>query len=344
MKHIPTPLIVGGILAGVMAILPLAFPYTLIQDKIELGLGRVIHGNAEIGDISFSYTPLPEFSLNRVVIDKSNEASIEHIVVPLSIRNVLSLGKELHGIRLENAVFSQKFALSLTNRLVPDANTPILIQRLALNNIAITLTQGKLGPAEAVLDLQTNGDLEKLAVQSSDNKLLLEVHPAPNNNFKVIFSAKNWTLPFGHPVEFEYVNLLGTADTNGIQVNDIRAGLYNGLVTGTAQLLWGERWTLAGQVSAKNIRAEQLVTVFSPVTRASGILNGDGTFSYEATTYSDLFATPNLSGNFVLSNGMLHNLDLITPLKSPNQSIIRHGGQTNFSLFNGQIEVKQGNT
>lgn len=341
MKHIPTPLIVAAILLVLLAALPLAFPYSLIQDRIENGLSRIVHGKASIGSIQFEYAPLPEFSLNHVSIDGEEQANISRIVIPLSVRNLVNLGKELYGIRVENAIFSQKFALGLTNRLTPDSSKQVRIQHIGLSDASIKLERGQLGPASAAIDLLPDGSLEKLSVQSPDNKLLLEIHPAPNNTFKVLFSAKNWSLPFGHPVEFEYINLLGTANQDGIQINDIRAGLYNGLVTGTGQLFWSDPWTLSGQVSAKNIRAEPLLQVFSPVTRATGILNGDATFGYEAMSYTDLFNNPTLSGRFVLNNGMLHNMDLITPLKSPSQEIIRHGGQTNFNLLNGSFEAAQ---
>lgn len=341
MRRIPTPLLIAFILAALIAIAPLVFPYSMIQPKLENKISQIAHGKVVIGAIRFGYTPAPAFFLDQVQID-AGEASIGKIRIPITARNLLSFGKQLRDITLEDATFSRQFAIGLPQRLTPGVGEHLRIDQMNLENVSVKLEQGLVGPTSGILDFKEDGQVENLTVNSADGKLQLQIQPAEPESFNLQFSAKNWKLPFGYPLDFEYINITGKSNRNVLQITDIRAGLYNGLIAGNGQLIWEDKLKLSGQFNARNIRAEQLIAVFSPVTRASGLLAGEGTFRAEAVQYPDLLKTPQLQGKFTIRDGMLHNIDLITPLKSPSQETVRHGGQTNFNTLSGAIAI-QGN-
>ncbi len=339
MKNISARTIILILLAIAVGVLPLVFPYSLVKDKLEARLGQTLHGKVEIGNMHFSYLPTPAFLLDQVTIDSADAASIKQIFIPITPRNLLSFGRTLHDVALSEPVFSHNFALTLPERLAQQTQATHL-DKLILDNASLRMEQGTLGPFAAELDFKENGQIEILTVHSPDNKVQLQIQPATPGNFTVHFSAKHWQLPFAYPVNFEYINLAGQANSEALQITDIRAGLYNGLITGNGQLLWNGRWQLSGQIQAKNIRAEPLIAVFSPVTRATGILHGDGTFRFNADHYAKLFDTPKLQGHFTIADGMVHNIDLITPLKSPAPDIVRYGGQTSFNQLRGTLGVQ----
>ncbi len=339
MKHISTRMITLILLTISTGVLPLVFPYDLIKGKLEARLGQTLRGKVEIGKISFSYQPSPAFLLDQVIIDSADAASIKLITIPVTPRNLLSFGRTLHDVALSEPVFSRSFALTLPERLAQQTPTTRL-DKLTLSNASARLEQGTLGPFSAELDFKENGQIETLTVHSPDIKVQLQIQPATPGNFTVHFSAKHWQLPFAHPVNFEYINLAGQANREALQITDIRAGLYNGLVTGNGQLRWNGRWQLSGQIQAKNIHAEPLITVFSPITRATGILHGNGSFRFHADHYAKLFDSPQLQAHITIADGMVHNLDLITPLKSPTPDRVYHGGQTSFNLLRGTLGIQ----
>lgn len=341
-KNIPTPLIVAAILVALLALLPLAFPYGWVKPKVEVGIGKLIHGKVEIGDINFSYSPAPVFTLERVQINSADDAVINRVVIPMSARNLLSFGNRFYGVILDGVTLSRKFAMRLPEQFAPEGKPDIRVDNVKLENVTVKLDKTTLGPITGLLEFKEDGRADKLTIPSDDGKMMLEIQPAKPGSFKVIFSAKDWALPFGHPVQFDYVNLIGTSDSEVLQVSDISAGLYNGVITGNAELRWGDTLTLGGAFKAKNLRAESLISVFSPITRATGILSGEGQFRYEATQHTQLFQTPQLQAQFLIQNGMLHNIDLISPLKSPPQETVRHGGQTNYDTLSGQISLRDG--
>ncbi|MDR3410313.1 MAG: AsmA family protein [Formivibrio sp.] len=342
MKNISARTIFFIILISAVAVLPLVFPYNLVKNKLEARLNQTLHGKFNIGEIHFSYLPTPAFQLDQVTIDSADEASIRQIKIPVTPRNLLSFGRALHGVTLIEPVFSRNFALSLPDRLPQETAGPH-IDKLVLDQASIKLEQSTLGPYSSELNFKANGQIEALNLNSPDGKVQLQIQPVSAGNFKVSFSAQNWQLPFAYPVNFEYINMVGLANSEALQITDIQAGLYNGLVTGHGQLLWKGAWQLSGQIQAKNIRAEPLIAVFSPVTRATGLLHGDGSFRFNASNYIQLFDTPQLLGHFTIMDGLIHNLDLITPLKSNSSEIVQHGGQTSFNLLRGTLGI-QGKT
>ncbi|WP_373974415.1 AsmA family protein [Chitinibacter sp. SCUT-21] len=330
-----------GLLAtgGIIAAAPLIFPYGLIKSDLESTLSKVSGSKAQIGSIHFSYTPKPVFSLENVVLDSADTASIQRIEIPINTYNVLNWGKSLRDISLNQATFSRAFALDIPNKLQPAADKPIKISRLNLVQTSVKLENSTIGPVDGQLRFKADGGIDDLLITADEGRAELQVQPEQGENFKVQFNAKGWKLPLGYPVHFEYLKLIGRANTEGIEIADIRADLYNGLVTGNGQLNWKQGWELTGQLFGKNIQVEPLIEIFSPVTRSSGRMNADAVFRYTAADYASLFNKAQISGRFIIQDGMLSNFDLVTPLKTQSPTVQSRGGQTNFNTLSGGIAI-----
>lgn len=341
MKNVSTRILILVLLVIAAGLLPLVLPYGMLKPKLESHLSQALRGKVEIGRIHFSYLPKPALLLEELTLDSADAAQIKQVVIPASLRNLLGFGKSLHEVKLSGPVFSRAFALGLPERL--SSESPLRLGEIALDDVVLNTEQGALGPFKAKIALTSDHRFETLTAQLADGKANLQIQPAGSGNFSMIFSAKNWQLPISHPLNVEYLNLTGQTNGDALQITDLRAGLYHGLVTGSGQLRWNGRWQLSGQIQAKNIQAEPLIAAFSPVTRATGLLQGEGAFRFNADHYTRLFDTPQLQGRFTLVDGLLHNIDLITPLKSSSTEIVRHGGQTSFNQLRGTLGV-QGKT
>lgn len=339
MKKISFRSILLATLLILLVALPGVLPYSLILPHVKTSLSNHVQGQVNIDSMSFSYLPTPQFSLHTISIDSPEQAHIQQAIIPVTARNILSLGRALYGINLINAVVTPQFASKLATRLQPQ--TPaIRIDAMSLENVSIKLEQGPLGPFSAQLAFNKNNQIETLDIHSLDNKAQLQIQPSGPDQFKILFSADHWTPPFAHPVNFEYVQLSGEANSSGMIISEIRAGLYNGLITGKGELSWNNHWQLNGRIEAKNIRAEPFIAIFSPKTRATGILRGEGTFQYQSEHFVQLLDTPVLQGSFSIQDGILHNIDLITPLKTPLENKVQLGGQTRFDQFSGVLSAR----
>ena len=336
----PKNLLIGSVVfIGLAAALPLVFPYNSFKNELENKLSQMHGGKTNIGNIDFSYQPAPVFTLHNVVIDNPETAQLAEVIIPVTSYNLLNWGKSMRDVVIRNATFSRAFALDLPNRIKADATEGLRIDRLNIEQASVKLESSTVGPIDGELHFNPNGSIGDLVIRADQGRAEIQVQPAEAGQFKVQFNAKGWELPFGHPVKFDFLKLMGTANTEGLQVSDIRGDVYGGLITGSAQLVWGKDWVLTGQVFSKNISVEPLITLFSPVTRSTGRMNSDVTFKYQSTSYNQLFKQPQIQGRFIIQDGTLHNFDLITPLKSQSPTVLRRGGQTNFSTLAGGIAI-----
>ncbi|MGL6040892.1 MAG: hypothetical protein ACRC01_06805, partial [Deefgea sp.] len=253
--------------------------------------------------------------------------------------NLLNFGQSIRDVVVRNAEFSRAFALDLPNRIKSDTSNGVKIDRLNLERASVKLEASSVGPIDGELHFNPDGSIGDLVIRADQGRAEIQVQPATAGQFKVQFNAKGWELPFGHPVKFDFLKLMGTANSEGLQISDIRGDIYGGIVTGSAQLSWGEEWILTGQIFSKSLNVEPLITVFSPVTRSTGRMNSDVTFKYQSASYNQLFKQPQIQGRFIIQDGTLHNFDLITPLKSQSPTVLRRGGQTNFSTLAGGITI-----
>ncbi|QZA77994.1 hypothetical protein K4H28_00675 [Deefgea tanakiae] len=335
----PKNLLIGSaVIIGLAAALPLVFPYDAVKNQLENKLTKINGGKTTIAKIEFSYQPAPVFTLQNVVIDSPEAAQIAEVAIPVTSYNLLNYGKSIRDVTVRNATFSRAFALDLPNRVKSDTSG-VKIDRLNLEQASVKLESNTVGPIDGELLFNPDGSIGDLVIRADQGRAEIQVQPASAGQFKVQFNARGWELPFGHPVKFDFLKLMGTANADGLLISDIRGDIYGGIVTGSAQLAWGQEWILTGQIFSKTINVEPLITVFSPITRSTGRMNSDVTFKYQSPTYNQLFKQPQIQGRFIIQDGTLHNFDLITPLKSQSPTVLRRGGQTNFSTLAGGITI-----
>ncbi|WP_028456343.1 AsmA family protein [Chitinilyticum litopenaei] len=339
MKILTRLLLVLAVLLGISAVLPLLFPYSLVADRFERQLSQITRGKVSIAEIGFAYTPMPAFQLRRMTIDNAETATVASVEIPLSLSMLLAEQYSLTGVRLEGAKVSRQFAQNLPQRLQGDSRGALL-ENLQFSNSTITLEKGSLGPLSGEIRFYKDGRIAEIEMSAnSEGQAHLRAVPGQQGEFMLEFQASNWTLPLRHPLKFDSVRLAGKANTAGLSIDAIQATLYGGALSGNAQLFWDNNWALSGQLQAKQLNADSLLQVFSPVTRVSGRLQGELQFQLQAPTYQTLLDNAAAQGSFLIKDGNVHNMDLVAPLKAQAASVALHGGQTPFNTLTGRLGI-----
>ena len=83
-------------------------------------------------------------------------------------------------------------------------------------------------------------------------------------------------------------------------ISEWDASLLNGTVSGTANLRWGDSWTVDGVVTARNVYA----AVFAPALVSDGKAEGSGKFQMRGAP-GKLASTARLDGSFTVTRGVL---------------------------------------
>lgn len=338
MKRISVRWMLFVLLALSLLLLPAIFPFGQLRSPIKERLGRMLQEPVQIKTIDFRYLPAPALILHQMDIEGPASASIGQLRIPLTVRNLLGFGQHLHEIHLQDVTVSPRFVQAWRDR-IDSGQLQLPLKRLVITNGNIQLGEQKLGSLRAQFEFSDAGLFHSINVGSPDEKLSLHLQPKPSGGFSIQLSAKHWEPFDSHPVILEYLTLQGILERELLHITDLQAGLYNGQISGSAKLSWDKEWLLTGNIQGKNIQAEPFLSVFNPSTRASGKLQGKAMFRFKASNYPSLLDRPILQGQFSIADGTLHNIDLVSPLKSSTAQTIQHGGQTRFDRLDGVITL-----
>ncbi|MFC4159386.1 AsmA-like C-terminal region-containing protein [Chitinimonas lacunae] len=330
-----------AVVVAIVAAAPLLFPYDHYKTRVEEALKARIGIDTKIGQIRFGYEPVPTLFLEDIEFGRDNEGKIGQVRVPITWKNLFNFRTELHRVVFAEALLREDFARSLPGRLKPSAEGDIHLATVKLERLTLQLPKSQFGPLSGGLQLNSDGTFKEVTLTDSTGVAEATIKPK-SGKFSIDFQARNWTLPGKHPVPFDHLTVRGVADANGAVIDDIRGQLFSSVFTGTAQIDWQTQWQLSGTLETKSLQVEPLILVFNDNTRASGRMAAAAQFLLVGDSYENLFTQPQIAMNFAISNGNLHNLDLVGPLKSQGPTVQRRGGQTTFETLTGVFKYDQG--
>jgi len=151
---------------------------------------------------------------------------------------------------------------------------------------------------------------------------------------EVEMTASSFTLPFAPEISLSKFSMKGAATPQGLSVSEWDGALLNGTVSGTANVRWGESWTVEGVVTARNINA----AVFAPALLSDGRAEGSGKFSMRGQP-GKLASTGRLDGSFTVTRGVLGSIDLSRAIQTGGKVAT---GRTQFNEMNGQVTYDRG--
>jgi hypothetical protein len=244
---------------------------------------------------------------------------------------------ELTGIELINAQLKQDFAVSLPTRLKPNpGQRDVHFGLLRFSESTLAIGKSSVGPLNGTIKFNNDGTFKDITVSDKSGHAELNIKPL-NDKFSIDFSARNWTPPGPYEIRVDQLVVRGLADHDGVVADDVNGLLFGAAVVGQAQLNWQDGWKLNGTLETKGMDAESLIALVSDTTRATGRLAGTANFAFAGSDYDSIFQQAQLSMKFTISDGQLHNMDLVAPLRSQGATAVRRGGQTQFNTFSGTI-------
>jgi hypothetical protein len=183
---------------------------------------------------------------------------------------------------------------------------------------------------EVVYDAQ--GTVRAAVVRGPDS--LVARLTAKGQAFDVDVQAAGFTLPFAPEITLSKFSMKGTANAQELAANEWYGSLLNGTVSGTANVRWGDTWTVDGVVTARNIYA----AVFAPALLSDGRGEGSGKFQMRGEP-GKLAATGRIDGSFTISRGVLGSIDLSRAIQTQGRFAT---GRTQFNEMNGQATYDRG--
>ncbi len=129
--------------------------------------------------------------------------------------------------------------------------------------------------------------------------------------------------------------------TTRVAANDLKARLYGGSLTGLLRLDWARQSELGGEFVTSGIDVGALSRALAPRQgqTVTGRLSAEARFSARAPTMAGLVDAIQLDGKFSVANGVLHNFDFASAVKSAFSGKVK-GGETRFDTLRGDAGLR----
>jgi hypothetical protein len=332
------PVIIGSVVLLAAAVgLVQVVPLNNYIPKVEKLVSDSLQEPVTITNLRVSLIPTPQVNLEGVIIGKLKDFKIETVKVPglgLISGGGNALGNvEMQGITLEQDTLPRVAAWGKSS------GQTLQFERVTFKNVRLALNNIQLAPLNGEFRF-SGGAPQSASLRTMDGKISAQVS-AKGGQFEVTVSAKDWQLPLGPEIIFDYLDAKGTATSESLQITDIDAKLYGGNAIGSATLEWGGAWNLSGSFEAKGLDLGPVLNIFARNFSMAGRLDARINYDMRAPAPEKLFAAPQVQGTFAINRGSLNNVDLIRALQEPSREGIR-GGKTLFDEFVGNLQYGGG--
>ena len=183
-----------------------------------------------------------------------------------------------------------------------------------------------LPPLEIDAQLESGG--VRTAVVRGPEGLVAKL-AAKESSVEFDVSTSQFTLPFAPGITLVQFAMKGDATRSGMKISQWDGLLYSGHMTGTANVRWGDTWSVDGVLTARGLNA----AVFAPALMSNGRGEGTGRFTMNGVEPAKLGASGRLEGSFTVSKGVLGSFDLSRALQTGGRQVT---GQTHFAEMSGQ--------
>ena len=275
------------------------------------------------------FSGLPEIRFGNVRV---GNARITRVVASGWPGGLFGAKKEFSNVRIEG--------LSLPQEAIGDA----LFAKVRADNLTIssvTIKNLQLpGPAALPKDLfaeatfDARGTLKSAKVEGPDG-LVAKLTPKQDGSIDFDVLAGGFTLPIAPQVTLSKFAMHGVATPRGMTINEWGGAIFQGGISGKANVRWAGSWNVDGVVTVRNINA----AVFAPALLSSGNADGTAKFSMSATDPAGLVAGSRLDGTFTVNQGTLGSFDLARYIQSGGRQA---AGTTQFVEMNGQASYDRG--
>jgi hypothetical protein len=343
----------AGVVIGVMLLILAVVPFLVSLDDFIPALEQEISARlkqpVKIGSLRAAGLPLPHVTVSGITVGKAQDINVGTVTVTPDLWSLMSATKVIRSIEIDGLVLTQKAidkipAWTRTDAKPGVAAQPpaIRVESIKFDDAVIKLQRATFGPFDAKLSLTGDGNLDSASIVSRDGRLKAILTPDASR-FLVDFSAQGWKLPVGPAIHFDQLIIKGVATLKDANLNDIRAKLYGGTVTGKLTVGWVKGIRLKGNADINQVEISQLLLALGKPATLSGKLTAKpAVFSAHAANADQIASALHLETPFDVQNGVLNGVDINKAATSLISRDGGKGGETRFDKLSGHLALDRG--
>lgn len=328
-------LLLGVVGLAVLSTLTLLlYPYGRHLPDIERSASAMLGEPVRIGSIELAFLPQPHIALHNV---SAGEGSSSHLSIG-TVQAVPEFSSLLGGKKVFRRVILNNIAVKAAGlgrlaRAAASAPT-VEIRQLSLVGLSLSVEETALPGYDGEVVLGAGGAVEAIELRNADATFKLRLQPK-GDAYRIAATGNDWKTPFKPVLTFQWLDARGELRPDRLELENIEARAYDGLLAGGIDFGWAGGATLAGEVELKRMNAEKLLAALGADLSATGDLSTRLQLTANADRAGRLSETLRVSGAFEMGRGAVQGFDLVEAARSRAPT---RGGETKFEQLTGRVE------
>ena len=328
------------ILAVVISVAVVFFPYDLYLPQVEAALTRATGRSVTVSTVRVVIYPKPGLVLGDVTIS-AGTAEI-HV-------NAMYLQPALETLTAPKPMFRQAvisgvvLPLELVSGLSPLFATIARpeagfgVERVRFEKTNVSFKGLNLSDLEGEARFSADGLFQSLLLHSPDRNLSLQAKPE-GERLDVVLEGFGWRPSAKSAFLFDSLNVHGTIDEDVLTISSMNLRIFDGLIQGVAVLQANDKPSMSGSVLFERINANRFGDVLGVGKQFSGETTGKMRFSTTADSWDAIFSALEADGEFTIRRGNVRGIDFAEAIRRASRTPVQ-GGITLFEKLSGKIRL-----
>ena len=313
------------VLAAAIAV-PFLVPLSHFIPGLERMAAAAVGRPVSIGDLQLHLVPTPKLVAAGITVGRRADIRIGELEIVPDLLSFVSGPRTVRVIRAAH-VEVQEAVLRPSRDLPAASGEPIAVQRVVLENVMVHHRALKLPRFDADVALGDGLRLVQAVLRSRDGTMRLHVRPEG----RFTFTAKNWTLPVGAPLQFDSVRFAGSLKSGQLDFSSVEGELYGGKIAGSARASLGKQWAISGNAALAGVDLVPVQQALGKPGQLSGRLNAEAAFARQPDGWL-------LDGPFEVQGGAYKGVDLTKAGDLTGRTA--EGDATPFEELTGKVQVR----
>ena len=329
--------VVVGLIVVAVALVEFA-PLSAYAPGMEKFASEAIGEPVRMGNVHASLFPSFHVRLGNVVVGNGQDVKVDKVTAYLSIGSLFGDRKEISKLVLDGVTASQEAALRAPGWLKQSspAASSVGVQRIQIKSAKVDVRNVALPSFDADIQISADRQVKAVTVETGDGHLSVEITPQ-DHDIEVAARGRNFALPIGPSVELADFSAKGMATGTQLRLTQIEYTLYGGQGKGTANVNWGNGWSVDGDFELTRLDLDQAMRALHVDIPSEGALEAKGRYAMRAGALAALSDAPEVDASFAVRKGSLSGLDFVRALQAPTRETA--GGKTKFDEMTGNFNL-----
>ncbi|MDP3088958.1 MAG: AsmA family protein [Methylotenera sp.] len=328
-------------LISLLIILPFLIPTQSYLNEAERVASDKFGVPVTIASVHWSLLPSPRVVAEGITVGKLQEIKVAQIVVIPTLSSLFSSTKVL-DLRVNKPIFKHGAVVIASTLFRKHTEVSKDTATININNVKVEALQFdwpaiKLPLINLNVNFKNANVLTSVTINAED-EAFKAVISSKSDEYLISMLAKNWISPVGLPLLIDSAKFEMILKGSRLYIPIIDVALYDGKLTGNANVSWGKDWHTSGKLKLDNVSIKEPSRLVSKAVYFSGHLFSSGDFSSSAKEPSALADNIRADFKFNVNSGVLNGMDLVKVA-----SILikqgHSGGETEFDELSGLLNV-----